>query len=135
MQVRHEKSRRGEEFSVAGFAERERVEKPSLNGAGQAPFGRPGMRRRVTGTDGLPPTVGTSPTSPVPSTNSSTAEQPQTRERSRTGGILSPLNPRRVAAAPSALLSFAGGATTRPKSPSLQAAAQSKHRRVPGLGK
>lgn len=67
------------------------------------------------------------------SPNPGSAEQPQTRERSRTGGILSPLNPRRVA--PGGLLGFASGAATRPKSPSLQAAAQSKQRRPTGLGR
>lgn len=132
VQVRHEKFRRGEESSAAAFALSERPDKPSLNGTGQAPLGRPGNRRRVTGTEGFPSGASSGATSPGPSAGTGTVEQTQMRERSRTGGILSPLNPRR---GPGALLGFTGGAAARPKSPSLQTAQQNKHRRLPGLGK
>lgn len=126
VQLRHEKLRRGEESD----AFEDQRDKPSV-----APVGRPGMRRRVTGGDptaGLP--MSGSGASPVPATGNSSSG-------SRSGGILSPLNPRRAVAAASSsgLLGFSqnqNASTNRPKSPTSQPQAQSRLRRtLPGLGK
>ncbi|KAH8118697.1 ARM repeat-containing protein [Phellopilus nigrolimitatus] len=124
VQLRHEKSRRGEESSAASYLERH--ERPSANGAGPS---RPQMRRKVTGGEGLPLTglsLGAS-SSGIPGGNGGNAR----------GSILSPLNPRRVAS-PSGLLGFAQqqNATPRSKSPSPQVQAQSRQRRtLTSLGK
>ncbi|KAI5120665.1 hypothetical protein M0805_006954 [Coniferiporia weirii] len=122
VQLRHEKSRRGEESSAAIYVERN--EKPgTVNGAGPS---RPALRRRVTGSEGLPPA----------GLNSSSGQSGGSAASGRSG-LLSPLNPRRVAS-PSALLGFAAqqSAAPRPKSPSPAVQAQGRQRRtLPGLGK
>ncbi|EJD01507.1 ARM repeat-containing protein [Fomitiporia mediterranea MF3/22] len=127
MQLRHEKLRRGEESS----AYLERSDKPSMNGPStSAPPSRPGMRRRATGNEGLPP-------SGLVSGAESRTGTPATNPSSGRGGILSPLNPKRVTS-PSALLGFAQqqSSASRPKSPTPQAHGQNKLKRgLPGLGK
>lgn len=133
VQGRHEKYRRGDDPFL--------VDKPNVNGM-TGPSSRPGMRRRVTGNEGLPPAGLASASGGGSGTPVSGNVVPSVG--SSRGGILSPLNPKRVTS-PSGLLGFAAqqqqqqpnaSATPRPKSPSPQMHAQSRLRRtLPGLGR
>ncbi|KAL5507888.1 hypothetical protein ACEPAH_5506 [Sanghuangporus vaninii] len=136
VQGRHEKLRRGEDSLL------ERADKPTLNGMGGP--SRPGMRRRVTGNEGLPPAGLSSGMNAASGTGTPVSgNAASSGAGGGRGGILSPLNPKRVTS-PSGLLGFAqhhqqqqqNAATPRPKSPSPQMHAQSRLRRtLPGLGK
>ncbi|THH12251.1 hypothetical protein EW145_g93 [Phellinidium pouzarii] len=124
VQLRHEKSRRGEESSAAISVERN--EKPAVNGAGPS---RPGMRRRCfklrTGRGGV------------------RGWRWWNREREHAQRDIVALNPRRMAS-PSGLLGFAAQQSSmpRPKSPSPQTQTQTQtqtqnrqKRTLPGAGR